>query len=470
MSGLLEQQATRRSFVIAGSVAAVLILASVLAAPFASAPVAAVPPFLPIFATAVVILEGLTAYLLATLFFATRSPFPALLAAAYAFVAVMAGIQLLISPGVFSATGLLGAGPQSAVWLWALWHGGYPFLVLLGLISITPRYATGREEGWQLAAQLLMFAAPITAVLLAYLATAGGGLLPPLIDGVSYTTLSQSPVATVIITTNLLALFWCVAVTRLRQLLSLWLAVALLASLADASLTLMGGARFSLGWYLARVLSLISSSVVLAVLIWEISVLYRQVAAANVQLADRVRRDGLTGAFNRVHLDEQGAIDFKLAKRSRNMLSVLMIDADHFKAYNDSMGHLMGDRCLIALVEAINGVLRRPSDYLVRYGGEEFAVVLPKTDPQGAIHMAHAVRAAVADRKLERKDGFSPFVTISVGVATSTPNQDIPDLQALIHQADQALYRAKAAGRDTLKVYGAPSDSKPAIIKIADRN
>ncbi len=252
---------------------------------------------------------------------------------------------------------------------------------------------------------------------------------------------------------NVLALLACLAITRLRDLLSAWLAVALLASLADVALTLVAGARYSAGWYAARCLSMVSSSVVLGVLVWQTSNLYRQLARAHEALAERAVRDALTGAHNRGHFIDQFPRDLRRASRERLPLAVLMVDIDYFKAYNDMYGHQKGDECLRAVAHAMQRVLRRPGDYLARYGGEEFVVVLPNTDTSGALHVAGAVREAVAALAIVGAQAADRNVTISIGIATFNPDFDTFDADVMVRRADDALYRAKREGRDRAELF-----------------
>lgn len=160
--------------------------------------------------------------------------------------------------------------------------------------------------------------------------------------------------------------------------------------------------------------------------------------------------DPLTGLSNRSRLDGMLETELQRAQRSEDVLSLLMVDVDHFKAYNDAHGHLAGDACLQAVAHALRTVVHRAPDMVARYGGEEFACVLPGTPEQGAAQVAERIRRAVADLCLAHP-GNSPAgcVTVSVGVATvrggrnATPDQ-------IIEMADRALYRAKAEGRNTV--------------------
>lgn len=158
--------------------------------------------------------------------------------------------------------------------------------------------------------------------------------------------------------------------------------------------------------------------------------------------------DGLTGAFNRRYFDEhlQGAFD--RARRDNTPLSVVMVDVDAFKAYNDHFGHQAGDDVLRQVVPALRSGLRRPGDVVTRYGGEEFACLLPDTDAEAAFHVGGLLRAAVEGLHVPHAPGrLLPVVTISVGVATWAPGT-LSTALSLVEKADQGLYQAKRNGRN----------------------
>ncbi|MDB4936343.1 MAG: hypothetical protein JWP87_3315 [Labilithrix sp.] len=164
------------------------------------------------------------------------------------------------------------------------------------------------------------------------------------------------------------------------------------------------------------------------------------------ELERLARTDPLTGLGNRRRFDEHLELEVARAARTSEPLSLLLCDVDFFKAYNDRYGHQQGDACLAQVARALESVSRRPADLAVRYGGEEFALVLPATAAEGAIGIAERVRAAV--RELGIVHEGSPGrgrVTISVGVATVIGAWTAPEIITL---ADRALYEAKAAGRD----------------------
>ncbi|MDC8759239.1 diguanylate cyclase [Janthinobacterium fluminis] len=161
--------------------------------------------------------------------------------------------------------------------------------------------------------------------------------------------------------------------------------------------------------------------------------------------------DGLTGIANRRHFDVAMEKEWRRARRNGSALSLLMIDIDHFKAYNDHYGHQRGDECLIQVAAALATLLQRPSDLLARYGGEEFAVILPETEGGAALGMAETMRAGVCGLGVPHahNDGADPHITVSIGIATMDGAAAAgADAAALIGAADRALYVAKRAGRN----------------------
>ncbi|ABA87358.1 sensor diguanylate cyclase, CHASE domain-containing [Syntrophotalea carbinolica DSM 2380] len=179
---------------------------------------------------------------------------------------------------------------------------------------------------------------------------------------------------------------------------------------------------------------------------------------ANRRLASLSLTDGLTGIANRRSFDDHLAQEWKRALRDRHPLSLIMVDIDHFKAYNDYYGHLAGDDCLRQVARMLQSVVARPGDLVARYGGEEFALILPQTD-HGAKSLGESCRAAVAGGKIpHHASPVKPVVTVSVGVATMIPHVE-DDPSQLIKAADQAMYRAKLLGRDHVVVEAPASQS-----------
>jgi diguanylate cyclase (GGDEF)-like protein/PAS domain S-box-containing protein len=186
---------------------------------------------------------------------------------------------------------------------------------------------------------------------------------------------------------------------------------------------------------------------------------------AEQQLADAYRTvealavtDALTGLANRRRFDQYLATEWRRAMRDRKPLSLLIIDADLFKSYNDTYGHLRGDSCLKQIAEAAQDVIARPGDLVARIGGEEFAVILPNTGSSGALQLAHAICAVMRNRQLPHSSNATGVVTVSVGYVTLIPHLG-QHAATLIDCADKALYQAKRTGRNRACSYQLDADT-----------
>ena len=171
------------------------------------------------------------------------------------------------------------------------------------------------------------------------------------------------------------------------------------------------------------------------------------------QLRALALQDSLTGIGNRRSFDERLEQEIRRARRLHTPVGLLMIDVDHFKAFNDEFGHLQGDTCLRTVAGTIAGLVRRPGDLVARYGGEEFAVLLPGTDLAGAAVLAEAMRSAVMALALHHLAECG-VVTISIGAAALRPGGDDDTGAALVYAADRALYEAKTGGRNRVCTVG----------------
>lgn len=182
----------------------------------------------------------------------------------------------------------------------------------------------------------------------------------------------------------------------------------------------------------------------------------RNLLREKIRLTGLSFRDALTGISNRRSFDATIAREWERAQRSGMVLSLLMLDIDYFKQFNDSYGHQAGDRVLKEVARVVRDSLERPADFVARYGGEEFAVILPETNMSGALHVAERLRQAISECAIPRVHrgadggGNALFVTASFGVAATVPDRtETP--HDLIHRADQALYQAKALGRNRVE-------------------
>ncbi|HEV8245446.1 MAG TPA: diguanylate cyclase, partial [Polyangiaceae bacterium] len=185
--------------------------------------------------------------------------------------------------------------------------------------------------------------------------------------------------------------------------------------------------------------------------------LTKDLEKSNEELARLSAVDGLTGVANRRSFDGALEREWRRAARENTTLSLILIDVDFFKRYNDAYGHLGGDDCLRKVAGALSKAVHRPGDFVARYGGEEFAVLLPSTDHEGSLVVAELLRTAVSDLRLDhRASEVTDHVTISLGLATLRPKHT-GQPNELISQADGALYEAKRGGRN--RVEGAASAS-----------
>jgi len=165
-------------------------------------------------------------------------------------------------------------------------------------------------------------------------------------------------------------------------------------------------------------------------------------------LETMVHIDGLTEIPNRRNFDIILDRELKSAVRNRRWLTLIMIDVDQFKHYNDNYGHAKGDEALITIAKTIKSCLKRPDDFVARYGGEEFIVILPDTDGIGGRNVAENIRQTINNIKIDHKkpEGES-WLTISLGSYSSMP-EDFGNEQSLIEKADACLYKAKHNGRN----------------------
>jgi len=168
---------------------------------------------------------------------------------------------------------------------------------------------------------------------------------------------------------------------------------------------------------------------------------------ANIELQRLNNMDGLTHLNNRRRFDEYASVEWGRAIRDQIEFSILIADVDNFKQYNDTYGHLCGDEALKRIAAAVRSTCCRPGDMVARFGGEEFAAVLPNTSSIGALNVAERLRQAVESLQIPRQSAATEFVTLSIGGATSSPQID-DVLLDLVKKADAALYEAKRLGRN----------------------
>ncbi|MEG0635615.1 MAG: sensor domain-containing diguanylate cyclase, partial [Pseudomonas sp.] len=183
----------------------------------------------------------------------------------------------------------------------------------------------------------------------------------------------------------------------------------------------------------------------------ELRVAQQQLLDSNQKLERLAMHDALTGLANRRCFDQTLAEEHLRARRNGTPLALLMIDIDHFKRYNDTYGHPAGDACLQQVAHLLSACIRRPSDLLARYGGEEMAVILPDTGSAGAAIVAQLMLDRLTSERIAHPTSPFGHVTVSIGIACAT-EPTLDSWPALLERADQALYIAKEAGRNCLHV------------------
>lgn len=173
---------------------------------------------------------------------------------------------------------------------------------------------------------------------------------------------------------------------------------------------------------------------------------------ALVQLNKLAHTDSLSGLANRLSFDEQLDIEFRRARRQQEPLSIVMIDIDEFKKYNDYFGHVAGDDCIKAIGRGLNKITKRPADFAARFGGEEFSLILPNTDKKGAEVLIGSLMSTISDLAIKHApEAIYSIVTVSVGFSTLEPMQcDFSTIAPLdvVSAADKALYQSKHDGRN----------------------
>lgn len=451
MGGFLMERTTRGQRAFAAVLALAMLAALTLAAPRATVQLPALAPFLPMCGLTVFTTATIVAYLLAAQFQVSRTPVLGLLAGAYAFTALTVAMQLLTFPGLFAPTGLFGARATTSGWIWVFWHAGFPLWVLAAMIARRMFVPQATTQLPPRARSTVFFVGGPLLIGLILCALALTVALPPALAPVtSAGEFSGSGAAIVLLLVNLAALVAVLWIGRLRTVLDLWVTIAVLACVTDTVLSLLSTVRFSVGWYLARLFSMSAPGILVCVLVWEVTRLYRELTRAHLRLIEYSNRDALTGIFNRRYFNDRFPRDFGEARRTGKPLSLLMIDVDHFKQYNDVYGHPVGDECLVEVAMALMRATHRPTDIVARYGGEEFVIVLPDTDGAGARFVASRVSESIA--ALGRPSADQPgLVTVSVGCATRVPAPGETPEQ-LVALADEALYAAKRLGRNRIHI------------------
>lgn len=397
--------------------------------------------FIPMFGTLSAGAELLTAYIL---FIQWRvsglQPF-LVVAAAYLFTGLLLIPYTLYFPGALPFSEDL-ALHQVSISLWISWHLAFPCII--GIYALRdPDFAKIRSfasrrspiSGWQMAG------VAVAAAAVATLALIERAHLPIFISGGTFRPIFKSEIAPILSVLSLCASALLFSRTRGERGLPLWLSVALFVEAMDCVLNAGSTARYALMWYAGKLETFATATIVLIALLRDLPHLYGRIAGL-------ANTDYLTGLFNRRSFNDQSSYLQHQARRRPIPASVLMIDIDNFKRYNDAFGHPAGDRCLRAVSAVLREAVPRAADTVARFGGEEFVVLLSGAPETAGVRVAERIRSAIEDAQIAQAPGTGkPFVTVSIGVAGSD-NLGDTDVPQLLSDADRALYRAKRLGRN----------------------
>jgi diguanylate cyclase (GGDEF)-like protein len=420
---------------------AALVAAGSAALLFAGVPIVILPTIFPMYVATMIVVNLVLVILLLVKGASDENQGTIRLGVTYLFVCLMNLLHGLSFPGGVMPTPLIGTS-QTAAWVWLSWHVGFG-LAMLQYTRLAGRHGTGRVSVLKSVLVTLTVSSGIAVI-----ATSCTHILPPLLRGGAfiYTFPSNVPWSAAAVAT--LAGLTSLICRRPRTPEHLWLIVAMAASCLDVCLTMLGCARYTVGWYVGMGSSLFASLSVLISLIYDITCVYTKISASNSALHSLTRLDGLTGVANRRCFDEILLDEFERARRLNVPLALLLLDIDDFKSYNDSYGHPAGDECLRRVSGAVKNAFWRAGDLVARYGGEEFAVVLPSVDLAGARLIADRVCLAVSALDIEHPASSHRVVTVSVGAAAFIPCRGDETHADLLKAADIALYAAKKSGKN----------------------
>ncbi|MCB5186531.1 GGDEF domain-containing protein [Methylobacillus caricis] len=452
MSSILHQATSSRQLWISRILMLLLVAAALFIMPHAAEPWPAMDAFLPAIALTVAFSAAITSYLLLVQFNIHKKFFLIPLAGAYAFYGMAALIELRLQPATNASLLTIESIEQPANWIWPCWHIGYPLFIIAAMLF--RKYGERAIELNRLSltkGMMLFMLAPLLGIIMYMVAVSSGHLLSSLVT----THPMPDPViemigwgAWVVAALTFFMVRYC---DGDDHVITTFLSVSALAYLCQTSLMMVDNTQFSNGWYMAKILSLLSSSGLLAVLILQISRLNSDLADAHSHLLEKACKDGLTGIFNRGYFDEVSATEWRRAQRVGGAISVIMLDIDYFKDFNDKFGHLKGDQCLCRIAKTLQENLLRPGDFIARFGGEEFIVLLPNSTPEGVRLVAEKMRTAIYQLKIQSVYGRP--ISISAGYATWKESYENRSMNELLAQADLALYAAKSQGRNRVVGY-----------------
>jgi diguanylate cyclase (GGDEF)-like protein len=442
-ASILDLEASFWSKAGAIALAVVLTAATVWLGRAGSTPGSPQPAFLPICATLWCTADILTAFLLLTQFYVNGVTSFAFIGAGYLFSGLLSIPYIAFFPGLIAGVRQSVGTEQVSIALWITWHIVFA-LVVAAYVSSDPRSRRRMSEPAEIRKATLLVAGITTlgAIVVCVLVAFTCDSFPVFVHHGTFQPPFSRIGAPLVVAVNWGVALALLFIVRRPSLLQIWLIAAIFAEGLDGLLNAWAPGRYTATWYVGKMETFLTSSLLLGILLGEVGRLY-------ARLSRLATLDPLTGLRNRRALTEglRWAADF--AHRKPSPMSVLMIDVDDFKSYNDTYGHAAGDDCLRAIAAVLEQVAHRSTDIVARYGGEEFAVVLVDTEATGALEIGNRIRAAVESLAIPHaRSSAAPVVTVSIGVGASPAlgRGDFGD--SLFASADRALYDAKAHGRN----------------------
>ncbi|GAB2893177.1 sensor domain-containing diguanylate cyclase [Microvirgula curvata] len=453
MTTTFSARYTRLSRFLAGLTAAVMTVVALALLPYADLPAERVALLVPVFSSVQATLNAVIAYLVVLQFYADRKYPTALISIGFVFSALLSAIQIVSLPGVFTEGGNFERFAPIAIWLWVARLSGHALLILLAMLVLKGRpalLASERSVGYQTAVFAIM---PVVLAVMVYAFLGyNRDLLPGLMDASgSYSGLAHGRAGYFMLACWTLALLGILLVTRLQRGFDCWLAFSAYSYILYLIVNFTSASRFTIGWYTSRFFELAAAATLLGALLFEVLRMQQRLKKLYSNAYQASIRDGLTGLYSRRYFDTALARELAAAERSRRPLSLLMVDIDYFKQYNDTHGHLAGDDCIRRVAASLLDGFRG-SDIVARYGGEEFVVILPDTGRELACQTAERLRSqimALGIPSVRPADANEPVVTVSIGLSHQPPGAEPrKTMQTLIGEADDALYEAKRQGRN----------------------
>jgi diguanylate cyclase (GGDEF)-like protein len=452
--------------------AQVVIVACILiflaTAPFARVALPPVWAFIPSYETVIATNDLITAVLLFGHFRHAGSRDHYILACGFLLAGCLAIAHEAAFPGVFAAAGLFGGGSETVPWLYMFWHASLPVFVI-AYAAMKDRAGTTPPQVWRPRYAILIGVVAIVAAAIALttLAAWASWLLPAIVPA------DNGAAALVVVLSSVLGLgLFALAILWLRRphfVLDLWMMVVMSAWVLDVTFSAaLNTGRFDAGFYIGCIYGLFASGVMITALPLENGRLYARLAESASEMRRLATTDTLTGLANRRAFERALDIEWRRAARRHIPLSLVLIDIDFFKRYNDCYGHPAGDQCLRAVATALAGSARRAGEVAARHGGEEFALLLPHADAAAARRIAERACEAIAALNIPHaRSAVSANVSVSIGVASMSGEvadainagglAGNPHLTSakLVEAADKALYAAKAMGRNRVCAFAA---------------